>query len=107
MRPTEAYRDLLSRATAAEVSSELYLYDVGPAFYVARYLRAWIFEAQLREGLYERFNEEWYRNDRTGPFLLDLWRQGLAPTLEGLARQFGLGPLRIDSLIRSIACHLV
>jgi len=102
----EDYRDLLSRAIAAEVPSELYLCDVDPAFYVARYLRAWIFEAQLREELYERFDEEWYRNDRTGPFLLDLWRQGLSPTVDGLGRQLGLGPLQIDCLIRSVARHL-
>jgi len=102
----EAYRDLLSRATAAEFPSELYLYDVDQAFYVARYLRAWLFEAQLKEQLYERFDAEWYRNDRTGPFLLDLWRQGLAPAPERLAEQLNLGPLELDPLIRSIARHL-
>jgi hypothetical protein len=102
----ETYRGLVSRATAAEFPPELYLYDVDPAFYVARYLRAWILEAQLREQLYERFDEEWYRNDRTGRFLLDLWRQGLAPTAESLATQLGLCPLQIDPLIRSVARHL-
>ena len=102
----EAYRDLLSRATAAEFPSELYLYDVDPAFYVARYLRAWLFEAQLKEQLYERFDAEWYRNDRTGPFLLDLWRQGLAPAPERLAEQLNLGPLELDPLIRSVSRHL-
>jgi len=106
VKMAEAYRDLLSRATAAEFPSEPYLYDVDPAFYVARYLRAWLFEAQLKEQLYERFDAEWYRNDRTGPFLLDLWRQGLAPVPERLAEQLNLGPLEIDPLIRSIARHL-
>lgn len=102
----ETFRNLVSRATAAEFPRELYLYDVDAAFCVARYLRAWIFEAQLREQLYERFDGEWYRNDRTGPFLLDLWRQGLALTPERLATQLGLGPFQIDALIRSVARHL-
>ncbi len=102
----ETYRNLVSQAAGAEFPPELYLCDVDPAFYVARYLRAWIFEAQLREELYERFDEEWYRNDRTGPFLLDLWRQGQAPTPERLAVELGLGPLQIDPLIRSVARHL-
>ena len=102
----EAYRNLVSRAAGAEFPPELYLYDVDPAFYVARYLRAWIFEAQIRKELYERFDEEWYRNDRTGPFLLSLWRQGHTPTPERLAVDLGLGSLQIDPLIRSVARHL-
>ena len=102
----EAYRNLVSQAAGAEFPPELYLYDVDPAFYVARYLRGWIFEAQLREELYERFDEEWYRNDRTGPFLLSLWREGYGPTPERLTVDLGLGSLQIDPLIRSVARHL-
>ncbi len=105
-RMAETYRDLLYRATMAEFPQELYLYDVDRAFYVARYLRAWIFEAHLKERLYERFDDEWYRNDRTGPFVLDLWRQGFARSPEHLAATLGMGPLEVDPLIRSIARHL-
>jgi hypothetical protein len=105
-RMAEAYRDLLYRGTKAVFPEELYLYDVDPWFYVARYLRAWIFEAQLKEYLYERFDDEWYRNDRTGPFLLDLWRQGFGHAPERLAARLGIGPLEVDPLIRSIARHL-
>jgi hypothetical protein len=102
----DAYRDLLYRATKADFPRALYLYDVDPWFYVARYVRAWIFEAHLKESLYERFDDEWYRNDRTGPFLLDLWRQGSANSPERLAAGLGIGPLEVDPLIRSIARHL-
>ncbi|MGH7428797.1 MAG: peptidase M3, partial [Candidatus Methylomirabilaceae bacterium] len=105
-RMAEAYRELLYRATKAEFPQELYLYDSDPAFYVARYLRAWIFEAQLKEHLYERFDDEWYRNDRTGPFLLDLWRQGFTHSPEHLSAKLGISPLEVDPLIRSITRHL-
>jgi hypothetical protein len=105
-RSRDAYRDLLSEATLADWPPDLYLSDVDPFFYAARYLRAWLFEAQLRELLRERFDEEWYRNDRTGPFLLALWRQGQRHTLEELAADLGLGALSLDPLLAQIAADL-
>jgi len=105
-RSREAYRDLLSDATLVAWPAELYLFDVDAFFYAARYLRAWIFEAQLRELLRERFDEEWYRNDRTGPFLLNLWRQGQRPTIEELAADLALGPPSVDPLLAQIAADL-
>jgi hypothetical protein len=105
-RSREAYRDLLSDATLVAWPAELYLFDVDAFFYAARYLRAWIFEAQLREFLRERFDEEWYRNDRTGPFLLGLWRQGQRLTTEELAADLGLGPASVDPLLAQITADL-
>jgi hypothetical protein len=105
-RTRDAYRDILSDATLVAWPPELYLFDVDPFFYAALYLRAWIFEAQLRDLLRERFDEEWYRNDRTGPFLLALWRQGQRHTVEELAAELGLGAPSIDPLLAQIAADL-
>jgi hypothetical protein len=105
-RSAEAYRELLSGATLVEWPAEMCLADVDLFFYAARYLRAWIFEAQLRDLLRERFDEEWYRNDRTGPFLVALWRQGQRLTLEELAADLGLGPPSIDPLLAQITADL-
>ncbi len=105
-RMSEAYREILSEAMLVDWPHEPYLDDLDPYFYAARYLRAWIFEAQLRELLRERFDEEWYRNDRTGPFLLELWRQGQRQRLEELAEQLGLGPPSLEPLLRPILADL-
>ncbi len=105
-RMAEAYRELLAEAMLVAWPGELFLDDLDSFFYAARYLRAWIFEAQLREHLRERFDEEWYRNDRTGPFLLELWHQGQRHTLEELARQLGLGPLSLEPLLKPILADL-
>jgi hypothetical protein len=102
----DVYRDLLTAATLAEWPRELYLADVDPFFYAARYLRAWIFEAQLRDLLRERFDEEWYRNDRTGPFLRELWRQGQRATLEALSETLGIGPPALEPLLAQIFADL-
>jgi hypothetical protein len=98
----ERYRELLTAATGVEWPHEMYLSDVDPFFYAARYLRAWIFEAQLRGLLRERFDEEWYRNDRTGPFLRELWRQGQRETIEELSVRVGLGPPILEPLLGQI-----
>jgi len=105
-RAAEAYRSLLAGATLVDWPQELYLADLDPFLYAARYLRAWIVEAQLRDLLRERFDEEWYRNDRTGPFLLALWRQGQRHTIEELAADLGLGAPTIDPLLAQIAADL-
>lgn len=105
-RCADAYRDLLAGATLVDWPRELYLADLDPFFYAARYLRAWIFEAQLRDLLRERFDEEWYRNDRTGPFLLTLWREGQRRTIEDLAAELELGPLSLDPLLAQISADL-
>ena len=105
-RSADAYRELLSGAALVDWPSELYLADLDTFFYSARYLRAWIFEAQLRDLLRERFDEEWYRNDRTGPFLLALWREGQRHTMEELATELDLGPLSLEPVLRQISADL-
>jgi hypothetical protein len=105
-RCADLYRDLLAGATLVDWPRELSLADLDPFFYAARYLRAWIFEAQLRELLRERFDEEWYRNDRTGPFLLALWQRGQRDPIEQLAMELGLGPLSLDPLLAQLTAAL-
>ncbi len=98
----DLYVTLLGRATRAEFPREMHLSDVDLHFYAARYWRAWRFEAQLREFLRERFDEEWYRNDRTGPFLIGLWRQGQRHRAEELAAQLGLPDEGRAPLLRNL-----
>jgi len=105
-RSADLYRDLLAAATLVDWPRELSLADLDPFLYAARYLRAWIFEAQLRELLRERFDEEWYRNDRTGPFLLALWQRGQRHPIEELARELGTGPLSLEPLLAQLTAAL-
>lgn len=102
----KAYQSLLSQATLVEYPKELYLYDVDPSFYTARYFRAWLLHASLRGLLYERFDEEWFRNDRTGPFLQELWGYGQRYTAEELLAHLGLLPLSLESLLADLARDL-
>jgi hypothetical protein len=102
----EAYRHLLGRALRAEVPAEMALVDADPFLASAHTLRGWMGAALLAESLRERFDEDWYRNDRTGPFLRELWRHGLPPTLEAALEAVGLGPVAPGPLLRRITHHL-
>jgi hypothetical protein len=102
----EAYRAMLQQVLLVEYPPEQYLADVDPGFYSARYLRAWMFEAQLREQLFERFDEDWFRNPRAGAFFRELWAQGQPARLETLAAAVGLPAPDLAPLERELLAAL-
>lgn len=98
----QVYAQTLSRNLGVGVAPENYLTDLDPSFYAARYLRAWIFEVQLRRVLEERFGEAWFASPDAGRFLLDLWSQGQSRRADDLARDLGYAGLDPEPLIREL-----
>ncbi len=94
-----AYRDILGEALHLPVPPERYLDDVDDAFYVAGYLRAWIFERQLARFFVEQFGEGWYESRDAGDFLRSLWSIGMRDPVDELARKHigakGLDPSQL------------
>ena len=94
----EAYAPLLTEATGFRYAAEDALLDLDDGFYAARYLRAWQLEALLAAALQERFDEDWFRNPRCGPALLELFAPGQRDDAarlaqEALGRALDFGPL--------------
>lgn len=81
-----AYREILGEVLHLPIPPERYLEDVDDGFYVAGYLRAWIFERQLAAFLVEQFGEGWYESRDAGGFLKSLWAIGLRDSVDELAR---------------------
>ena len=98
----ERYVDLFSRNLRVQYFPEEYLADLDDAFYAAQYVRAWMFEAQLRGYLKREFDEEWFRAPGSGKFLTDLWREGQKYTVDELVRFMGYDDLSIDPLLGEI-----
>ncbi|MHB8515016.1 MAG: gluzincin family metallopeptidase [Dehalococcoidia bacterium] len=96
------YADLLTAATGVRYAPEDYLFDVDDAFYCARYLRAWIFDAQLRGMLCERFGADWFGEPAAGAKLIDLWSHGQRYDAPGILAREGLGGLDIAPLQREL-----
>jgi hypothetical protein len=92
------YAELQTAATGFRRSPALYLSDVDDGFYSAAYLRAWIFEAALREYLRTRYGSRWWASRKAGDELIDLWNTSSRYSVEELARLLGLGELSFDLL---------
>jgi hypothetical protein len=98
----KSYVHWLRRGCRVRIPPQRYLADVDDGFYAAQYLRAWMFEAQLREHMERTFGAEWFANRAAGEFLKGLWRIGQQHTIEELAHRIGVAALGVNPLIRQL-----
>ncbi|MBI5366452.1 MAG: hypothetical protein HZA54_05415 [Planctomycetes bacterium] len=102
----ETYAELLSIATGVRYPPEGYLYDLDRHFSSARYLRAWMLEAQIADYLIAHHGEDWFLNPAAGKFLKDLWATGQRHTAEEVAQLLGSGGLDPGCLRKRILGNL-
>ncbi|MCL5985698.1 MAG: hypothetical protein M1371_03930 [Actinobacteria bacterium] len=96
---SELYKDILYRSAFLEYPAENYLKDVDESMYCANYLRAWVFEAQLRAYLEGRFGEAWFENKKAGDMLREIWYYGQKYKVEEILGELGLSGLLIEPLL--------
>jgi len=101
-RAERRYVSILGENLGVKIGPEYYLDDVDDAFYVAQYLRAWIFEVQMHRYLEERFGYLWFTSREAGRYLVTLWRQGQEFTVDELAADMGYGGLDIAPLLEEL-----
>jgi len=97
------YQRTLEAALVFRHPPSHYLNDVDDELYCAGYLRAWIFEAQLRGALRRKFGEDWFTTKEAGDFLKELWSQGQKHNVDELAGQLGYRGLSIDPLLQEFS----
>lgn len=96
------YVETLGGATRFRYDAADAFVDVDPRFYAARYLRAWQLQALLTEALRDRFDADWYRNPRAGPWLVEeLFGHGQRELAQELAQRVAGRPLGFDPLVRA------
>lgn len=96
------YKEILSGVNLMEYPAVNYLRDVDNGFYCTNYIRAWIFQSQLKEYIYEKFGRSWYKNKKAGVFLKELWNYGQKYSAEEILSQLGFERMDIDYLISSL-----
>jgi hypothetical protein len=102
------YVERMTGATNFRYSGAEAFIDVDPRFYATRYLRAWQLQALITETLRERYDEDWWRNPRAGPWIVaDLfaWGQQELATEQAMrvaGKELGFGPL-VRAIERELA----
>lgn len=91
----DEYESRLTHALFVGVPRGLFLYDVDPQLFAARYLRAWALEARMHTLLQSRFNEDFWRNPAAGTWLKNLSSQGQRENAEELAKTLSGEPLEL------------
>jgi hypothetical protein len=103
----KVYADTLSRATGLQCDPQSYLADAEDGLDSAGYLRAWIFELQLRDYLRSRFGNTWFAHKAAGRFLKEIWETGQLYSVDELCREIGLGQLEPQVLTDDLISGLL
>jgi len=99
----DLYVELLSKATSFAYPKSDAFVDVDPGYYSARYLRAWQLQALIDETLTARYNEDWWRNPRAGPWVVqELFMEGQRELAHELAKRVSGRELSFAPLVREI-----
>lgn len=96
------YKKILSTVSLMEYTGENYLRDVDGGFYCTNYIRAWIFQSQLKEYMYRKFDYDWYKKKKAGLFLKELWSCGQKYSIAEILSQLGFDKMDINYLISSL-----
>ena len=96
------YADHLTASLGVRYSAEDYLFDVDDGFYCARYLRAWMLEAQIRRYLEGEFGDRWFESAKAGARLRTLWSWGQSHAADELARRLGYAGLDMKPLAEEL-----
>jgi hypothetical protein len=99
----DLYVDLLTSATSFKYAGADAFVDVDPRYYAARYLRAWQHQALITETLVERYDADWWRNPRAGPWMMQsLFGEAQRELAHEQAQRVSGKPLSFGPLVRSI-----
>ena len=99
----DLYTDRLTAATTFQYSPADAFVDVDPRFYAARYLRAWQLQALICETLVERFDADWWRNPRAGPWICSaLFGEGQRELAGEQAQRVAGKELSFAPLVRAV-----
>lgn len=99
----DLYVQLLSDATGFRYDRADAFVDVDTRYYAARYLRAWQLQALLTETLVSRYDVDWWRNPRAGPWIAQaLFGEAQRELAHEQAQRVANKPMDFAPLVRSI-----
>jgi hypothetical protein len=99
----DLYVEQLTAATTFQYARADAFVDVDVRYYSARYLRAWQLQALITETLVERYDADWWRNPRAGPWIVQsLFGEAQRELAQEQAERVSGKALSFAPLVRSI-----
>jgi hypothetical protein len=99
----DLYAEHLTSATTFRYDPADAFIDVDPRYYAARYLRAWQLQALITETLVERYDADWWRNPRAGPWICAaLFGEGQRELAHEQAERVAGKELSFGPLVRAV-----
>jgi hypothetical protein len=99
----DLYVDGLTAATTFRYNRADAFVDVDPRYYAARYLRAWQLQALLTETLVDRYDSDWWRNPRAGPWICaSMFAEGQRELANEQAQRITGKALSFAPLVRAV-----
>ena len=96
----DLYTHQLRSATNFVYSPAEAFIDVDHSYYSARYLRAWQLQSLLNDTLTQKFDQDWWRNPRAGPWIVhELFSRGQSELADQLAARVSGAALSFNPLI--------
>jgi len=95
------YSDILTKNLIMQYFPENYLKDVDEGFYCTNYIRAWMFEAHVKDYILNKFGSLWFKNKKAGDFLKELYSYGQKYSPEKIINELGYKELDINLLIET------
>jgi hypothetical protein len=102
----EIYREILTSVNLMQYSRVNYLKDVDEGFYCTDYIRAWIFESQLKDYIHTKFGYGWFKQKKAGDFLKELWSYGQKYNTAEILEQLDFEGLDVNYLIDSLTTEI-
>jgi len=103
----DRYVELLTGATTFRYNRADAFVDVDLRYYSARYLRAWQQQSLIAETLTARFDEDWWRNPKAGPWIVQqLFGEAQRELAHEIAARVSGKPLSFAPLVRKIEALL-
>jgi hypothetical protein len=99
----DLYVEQLTGATTFRYNRADAFVDVDPRYYAVRYLRAWQLQALITEILVERYDDDWWRNPRAGPWVRSaLFGEGQRELAHEQAQRIAGKTLSFAPLVRAV-----
>jgi len=99
------YARIMGRGHGVQYPGVSYL-DMDTEFYSAGYVRARIFEVQLRKYLENKFGKLWWKNNNTGDFLRSLYQNGRKTNAIDVLKSIGYEKIDPSHYLADIKKHL-